>query len=170
MSDDALDLLLSGVRDQRQRNEITSAYYAFASGDHDTFAVQFAVLLKAHALSLKSLPDRFQKAIATETNRLRDVILAHQGSVRTSKETMNADGAGDSLEALKKIQREIEQQLAAHSEFLKQERERIGSAATANERAFKRLAADRIVLALVLSYMAGILSVLALRHLLPFLT
>ena len=170
MSDDALDLLLSGVRDQLQRNEITSAYYAFASGDHQTFAVQFAVLLKAHALSLKSFPARFQKAIATETNRLTDVILAHQASVRTSKEAMNADGAGDSLEALKTIQCEIEQHLAAHSEFLKQERERLGSAVTANERAFKRLAADRIVLALVLSYMAGILSVLALQHLLPFLT
>jgi hypothetical protein len=116
------------------------------------------------------MPARLQKVIGTETNRISDFILAHQASVKASKETANASGVRDSLESLRKLQAEIEQQLAAHSEFLKQERERIGSAVTANERAFKRLAADRIVLALILSYLAGILSVLALQHLLPFLT
>jgi hypothetical protein len=45
MSQDALDLLLSGVEDPGQRKRITSAYYAFASGDPETFPVKFAILL-----------------------------------------------------------------------------------------------------------------------------
>jgi hypothetical protein len=61
MSQDALELLLSGVKDQAQRKQITSAYYAFANGDPETFAVQFAVLLRAHAISLKLLPARQRK-------------------------------------------------------------------------------------------------------------
>jgi hypothetical protein len=42
MSQDALDLLLSGVKDRGQRKQITSAYSAFANGDPETFAVRFA--------------------------------------------------------------------------------------------------------------------------------
>jgi hypothetical protein len=38
MSQEALDLLLSGVKDQGQRKQITSAYYAFAAGDPETAA------------------------------------------------------------------------------------------------------------------------------------
>jgi hypothetical protein len=69
VSQDALDLILSGVKDQGQRKQITSAYYAFASGDPQTFAVQFAVLLRAHALSLKLLASRLEKALAAETHK-----------------------------------------------------------------------------------------------------
>jgi hypothetical protein len=61
MSQDALELLLNGVKDPGQRKQITSAYYAFANGDPETFAVQFAVLLRAHAASLKLLPARLEK-------------------------------------------------------------------------------------------------------------
>jgi hypothetical protein len=167
MSQDALDLLLSGVKDQGQRKQITSAYYAFAAGDPETFAVQFAVLLRAHATSLKLLPARMEKVIATETNRMSDLILAHQVSVRPRKEAVSANGAGDSLETLKKIQSEIQRELAAHCELLKTEREKMTSAATANERVLKRLAAHRILLALSISYAAGALTVLALQRLLP---
>jgi hypothetical protein len=123
MSQDALDLLLSAVKDPGQRKPITSAYYAFANGDAETFAVQFAVLLQAHALSLKALPARLQKVIATETNRMSDLTLAHQVSVRPRKEAVSANGVGDSLETLKKIQSEIQRELAAHCQLLKTERE-----------------------------------------------
>jgi hypothetical protein len=46
-------------------------------------------------------------------------------------------------------------------------REKMTWAATANERVLKRLAAHRILLALSISYAAGALTVLALKHLLP---
>jgi hypothetical protein len=58
MSQDPVELLLTGVKDQAQRKQITSAYYEFAKGDPETFAVQFAVLLRAHAMSLKLLSAR----------------------------------------------------------------------------------------------------------------
>ena len=77
MSQDALDLLLSGVRDQGQRKQITSAYYAFANGDPETFAVQFAVLLRAHAVSLKLLPARLEKSLSAETGKLGEIGRAH---------------------------------------------------------------------------------------------
>jgi hypothetical protein len=77
------------------------------------------------------------------------------------------NGAGDSLETLKKIQSEIQRELAAHCQLLKTEREKMTSATTANERVLKRLAAHRILLALSISYAAGALTVLALQRLLP---
>src|SRR5580692_1611384 len=81
MSQDALDLLLSGVKDQGQRKQITSAYYAFANGDPETFAVQFAVLLRAHATSLKLLPSRLEKALAAETHKMSALVIAHQNAI-----------------------------------------------------------------------------------------
>src|SRR5260370_34732067 len=81
MSQDALDLLLSGVKDQGQRKQITSAYHAFANGDAETFTVQFAVLLRAHAISLKLLPARLEKALAAETNKMSGLVLGHQSSL-----------------------------------------------------------------------------------------
>jgi hypothetical protein len=82
MSQEALDLLLSGVKDAGQRKQITSAYYASAHGDPETFAVQFAVLLRAHAASLKLLPARLEKALSAETRKLGDLVIAHQNSVQ----------------------------------------------------------------------------------------
>jgi hypothetical protein len=173
MSQDALDLLLSGVKDQAQRKQITSAYYAFANGDPETFAVQFAALLRAHATSLKLLPGRLEKALAAETHKMRDLVLAHHSSVERMASLINqvADkcGGGEGRVDYQKIQSAIEEQLTAHADVLKSEREEIVSAAAANGRVVRRLAADRIVLALLLSYIAGILSMLALQHLLPFL-
>jgi hypothetical protein len=81
MSQDALELLLSGVKDQAQRKQITSAYYSFASGDPETFAVQFAVLLRAHATSLKLLPVRLEKALSSETRRMSGLVIAHQNGL-----------------------------------------------------------------------------------------
>jgi hypothetical protein len=68
---------------------------------------QFAVLLRAHAMSLKVLPERVQKVIAIEIHRISDLILAHQDSYRPTKESENADGVGESIEAMKKGQAEI---------------------------------------------------------------
>ena len=113
MSQDALDLLLSGVKDPGQRKQITSAYYAFANGDPQTFAVQFAVLLRAHAMSLKVLPARLEKAHAAETNRLSAVVLAHQSSVQKLVSLINQEaekrGGGEGRLNCEKIQTPIEE-------------------------------------------------------------
>jgi len=51
----------------------------------------------------------------------------------------------------------------------KAERERIASAVATNARLFQKLAAQRILLGLILSFVAGVLSVLVFQHVLPLL-
>jgi hypothetical protein len=170
MSQDALDLLLTGVKDQGQRKQITSAYYAFATGDPETFAVQFAVLLRAHALSLKALPERLQKALATETYKLSDLISAHQASMnKVASWVSQADDDNGVGERFGQMERRIDEGFALYNEALRVERANIMTAIAASDRILKEVAAHRIVLGLFLSYTAGALSVLAVQHLLPFL-
>jgi hypothetical protein len=95
MSQDALDLLLSGVKDQGQRKQITSAYYTFANGDPETFAVQFAVLLRAHAISLKLLSAQLEKALSAETHKLGDLVIAHQCSAQRLVSLLDQQGRRD---------------------------------------------------------------------------
>src|SRR5215469_4368632 len=127
MSQDALELLLSGVKDQGQRKQIASAYYAFANGDPETFAVQFAVLLRAHAISLKLLPARLEKSLAAETRKLGDLVIAHQNSLQRIASLIDQaskkDGVGEGAEVCLKTQQKIEHQLSAHVEILRSERE-----------------------------------------------
>src|SRR5258707_2141278 len=149
MSQDALDLLLSGVKDQGQRKQITSAYYEFASGDPETFAVQFAVLLRAHATSLKLLPARLEKALGTEIHKMSDLVIAHQKSVEKMTSLIHEEatksGGGEGGVA----SGELQMQLTAHAEVLRTERERIASAVATNGRLLQKLAAQRIILSLI---------------------
>ena len=169
MSQDALDLLLSGVKDQGQRKQITSAYYAFASGDPETFAVQFAVLLRAHATSLKLLPTRLEKAIGTEIHKMSDLVIAHQKSVEKMASLIREEATKSGRGEERVASGELQMQLAAHAEVLRTERERIASAVATNGRLLQKLAAQRIFLGLIVSFMAGVLSVLVFQHVLPLL-
>jgi hypothetical protein len=173
MSQEALDLLLSGVKDPGQRKQITSAYYAFASGDPETFAVQFAVLLRARALSLKALPVRMEKALAAETRKMGDLVLAHQNSVQRMASLLDPEsrknGVGEGTDSCAKIQQTIENQLAAHGDVLRSEREKIMSAVATNSRLLQRLATHRILLTVMLSYTTGFLTVPILQELLSFI-
>jgi hypothetical protein len=173
MSQDALDLLLSGVKDQGQRRQITSAYYAFANGDPETFAVQFAVLLRAHALSLKTLPVRLEKALAVETHKLGDLVIAHQNAIGRMAslidQTSKVDGVGEGTEVYLKTRRAIEEQLAAHAEVLAEEREKFVFALTANGRLLERLTTQRFLLTLVVSYIGGLVTVPIFREILSFI-
>ncbi|HTD16238.1 MAG TPA: hypothetical protein VK673_13735 [Chthoniobacterales bacterium] len=112
MSQDALELLLSGVKDQAQRKQITSAYYAFANGDPETFAVQFAVLLRAHATSLKLLPARLEKTLSAETRKLSDLVIAHQNSVQRMASLLDQkarrDGMGEGADRWTNIQQMVQ--------------------------------------------------------------
>ena len=170
MSQDALELLLSGVKDPGQRKQITSAYYAFASGDPETFAVQFAVLLRAHSLSLKALPQQLQKALSIETHKVSDLVSAHQSLMNKVaslvSQSEDHNGVGEKFE---QIERRIEEHFALYYEVLRSELANIMSATTASHRGLKQVAAHRIALGLLLSYTAGALSVLALQHLWPLL-
>jgi len=172
MSQDALDLLLNGVKDQGQRKQITSAYYAFASGDPETFAVQFAVLLRAHAVSLKLLPARLEKALAAETRKLGDLVIAHQNSAERMVSLLNREaetvGGGEQRDDFKKLQRLIEDQLAEHVEAMRRESEKITSVVAANGRLAQRLAAQRIFLTVILSYVGGLLTTWVFQQLLSF--
>src|SRR5258707_15836927 len=170
MSQEALDLLLSGVKDQGRGKQITTAYYAFGGGDRETFAVQCAVLLRAHALSLKALPERLQKTLATETYKLSDLMSAHQASMnKVASWVSQADDDNGVGEGFGQIERRIEEGFALYSEALRAERTNIMTAIAASDRILKQVAAHRIVLGLFLSYTAGELSVLAVHRLLPFL-
>jgi hypothetical protein len=171
MSQDALDLLLSGVKDQAQRKQITTAYYAFANGDPETFAVQFAVLLRAHATSLKVLPARLEKALSSETRKLGDLVIAHQNSVARmvsliDQAAKNA-GVGEGTEA--KIQQLIQDQLAPYAELLRSEREKITSALASHGKLLQGPAAHRMPLTVILSYIGGVLTTLLFQELLSFI-
>jgi hypothetical protein len=172
MSQDALDLLLSGVKDQGQRKQITSAYYAFANGDPETFAVQFAVLLRAHAMSLKLLPARLEKALSAETRKLGDVVIAHQNAIGRMASLIDQargnDGVGEGTDTYAAIQQALEERLAAHADLLRSEGEKIVSAVDANTLLARRLAVHRILLTVVLSYLGGILTILIFQELLSF--
>jgi hypothetical protein len=172
MSQDALDLLLSGVKDQAQRKQITSAYYAFANGDPETFAVQFAVLLRAHAISLKLFPARLEKALSAETRKLGDLVIAHQNSVQRMASLLDQETrknrVGEGKDACPKIQQAIENQLTAHAEVLRGEREKIASAVAAHGRLLQRPAAHRILLTVILSFIGGVLTTLVLQEILSF--
>jgi len=172
MSQDALDLLLTGVKDQGQRKQITSAYYAFANGDPETFAVQFAVLLRAHALSLKTLPVRMEKALAVETHKLSDLVIAHQNAIARMASLIDQEsgknGVGEGTDSYLKIQQSIQSQLAAHGELLRREREKIDSAVAAQGKHVQRLATHRLLLTVILSYVMGLLTVPILREVLSF--
>jgi hypothetical protein len=173
MSQDALELLLTGVKDQAQRKQITSAYYAFANGDPETFAV----LLGAHATSLKLLPTRLEKALSAETRKLGDLVIAQQNSVQRmaflldqeSRKNGVGEGADAYAYAYAKIQQAIENQLAAQAEVLRTERERIGSTVATNGRLLQKLAAQRMILGLIVSFIAGALSLLFFQQVLPLL-
>ena len=171
MSQDALDLLLSGVKDHGQRKQITTAYYAFANGDPETFAVQFAVLLRAHAISLKLLPARLEKSLAVESRKLGDLVVAHQNAIARMAamigESDKKDGVGEGTEA--KIQRQIQDQLAPHAELLRSEREKITSALASHGKLLQGLAAHRMLLTVILSYIGGVLTTLLFQGLLSLL-
>ena len=171
MSQDALELLLSGVKDQAQRKQITSAYYAFANGDPETFAVQFAVLLRAHAISLKLLSARLEKLLSAETRKLGDLVIAHQNSVQRMAGLLDQEfrknGVGEGTDSFSQIQKEIQEGLIAYTAVLRSERQKIASAVAAHERLLHTLAAHRIIIGLILSYLTGAFSLFAFQHFLP---
>ena len=115
----ALELLLEGLTDEAKLREVNRAFYHFARGDPDGFAVQFAVLLQAHCLALKAGPQRIHQALQTETQRLSALLMAYQtaledaaAAVTRHAEASAAQGEalGQRLEALERLVRTVQAQ------------------------------------------------------------
>ena len=170
-NDESLDFLLAGVRDESQRKLVRSAYFTFASGDPNTFPVQFAVLLKAHALALRTAPTKLQRALTEERHKVSDALVAHRAyleSLSASQPTGSGSESpcntlpgrgGDLAAAISQIQNAIHEQLREEHELLLQlQSESTNSADPGTARLIHRLAAHRIVLALLLSYAAGLVT------------
>jgi hypothetical protein len=159
MSDDALELLLSGIKDKEQRTTIANAYYSFGNGDPDTFPVRFAILLKAHAAALKLVPTRLERVLATEMKPIRDALAAHQTFLENSSLLPSKPNrGGDILEEIRSFRADLQEQLTTHSQLLRAEREAVVSNITTTHSLLKSLAAHRIVVGLLLSYLAGLLT------------
>jgi hypothetical protein len=130
------------------------------------------VLLRAHAISLKLLPARLERALSAETRKLGDLVIAHQNSVQRMASLLDQEsrknGVGEGAEAHAKVQEAIEEQLGAHAEVLRSEREKISFAVAAHGKLLQRLAAHRILLTVVLSFIGGVLTSLLFQELLSF--
>jgi hypothetical protein len=177
-NDESLDFLLAGVRDENQRKLVRSAYFAFASGDPNTFPVQFAVLLKAHALALRTAPTKLQRALTEERHKVSDALVAHRayleslsGSRPAGSEASNAllDRGGDLAAAISQIQNAIREQLREERNlFLEPKADSSSRAQPTTARLINRLAAHRIILALLLSYGAGLTTQPVFHYLFSF--
>jgi hypothetical protein len=55
------------------------------------------VLLRAHAASLKLLPTRLEKALAAETGKLGDLVIAHQNAIGRMASLMDQSGRKDQV-------------------------------------------------------------------------
>ena len=178
-NDESLDFLLAGVRDENQRKLVRSAYFAFASGDPNTFPVQFAVLLKAHALALRTAPTKLQRALTEERHKVSDALVAHRAYLESlsgsrpagSEPTSNAlpGRGGDLAAAISQIQNAIHEQLREERNlFLEIKADSSSRAQPTTARLINRLAAHRIILALLLSYGAGLITQPLFHYLFSF--
>jgi hypothetical protein len=160
-----LDFLLAGVRDENRRKLVRSAYFAFASGDPNTFAVQFAVLLKAHGLALKAAPTKLQRALTEEVHKVSDLLVAHRAYLESFSgprpaANVSSEREGEVADAISRIEKAIHERLREERElFFEIKSDSTSSAEPSTVRLINRLAAHRIILALLLSYGAGLLTV-----------
>ena len=178
MTDEALDLLLSGVTKEADRKAVTAAYYEFAAGDPKTFPVQFAVLLKAHALALRVAPNRLQKIIATEAHKMSDLLVAHQDAVKKTATALGlapTDKKTDSkeiLDAVAALSQQIQNNFATERAALKErldQAERISNATDKATALLAKLSAHRIISGLALAYVGGLLSLPAFQYILSLI-
>ena len=178
MTDEVLDLLLSGVTKEADRKAVTAAYYEFAAGDPKTFPVQFAVLLKAHALALRVAPNRLQKIIATEAHKMSDLLVAHHDAVKKTATALGLAPTGQKtdskevLDAVAALSQQIQNYFATEHAALKErldQAERISTATGEATALLAKLSAHRIISGLALAYLAGLLSLPAIQYILSLL-
>jgi hypothetical protein len=100
------------------------------------------------------------------------LVLAHQNSTERMVSLLNQElekgGRGEGRVDYKKIQAASEEQLAAHAEVLKSETEKIVAAVAANGR-LETLTAHRILLGLILSYIAGLVTIPVFQWFIPLI-
>ena len=89
----ALEVMLAGCATDAERKAVREAFYTFAQGDPDAFAVQLAVLLTAHARALKTAPEAFRKAGERVSNEVLEAIGSHRLSVKEAAAVLSKEAA-----------------------------------------------------------------------------
>src|SRR5260370_39948707 len=84
-----LNIMLDLYADEGDRDAIRKAYHGLAQGDPSTFAVQFSVLLTAHAQALKAYqrPDLDIKKAQVDVSRLIMAVDKHHAPVGLASQT-----------------------------------------------------------------------------------
>ena len=152
---------------------------SFASGDPNTFPVQFAVLLKAHALALRTAPTKLQRALTEERHKVSDALVAHRAYLESLSTSQPAGSEpvsnglpgkeGDVVGAISHIQNAIHEQLREQRNLLLEIKAHSSSRAEpTTARLINRLAAHRIIMALLLSYGAGLITQPLFHYLFSF--
>jgi hypothetical protein len=160
-----LDILLNGFANDAQRKAVIEAFHTFAQGDPDSFNVQFAVLLEAHARALKSAPEWLRKAIAMELTQVSDLIVSHRSAMKDSAAAIAKDASDirDQVVLLSEFNQELRElvnkvqgsEVAACESFLvliSREIKKIQDAAEA----IISISEKRILLAILAVYLLGI--------------
>ena len=89
----ALEVMLAGCATNAERKAVREAFYTFAQGDPDAFAVQLAVLLTAHARALKTAPEAFRKAGERVSSEVIETIASHRLSVKEAAAVLSKEAA-----------------------------------------------------------------------------
>ena len=89
----ALGVMLAGCATDAERKAVREAFYTFAQGDPDAFAVQLAVLLTAHARALKTAPEAFRKAGERVSSEVIETIASHRLSVKEAAAVLSKEAA-----------------------------------------------------------------------------
>ena len=89
----ALEVMLAGCATDAERKAVREAFYTFAQGDPDAFAVQLAVLLTAHARALKTAPEAFRKAGERVSSEVIETIASHRLSVKEAAAVLSKEAA-----------------------------------------------------------------------------
>ena len=159
----ALEVMLAGCVTDAECKAVREAFYTFAQGDPDAFAVQLAVLLTAHARALKTAPEAFRKAGERVSSEVVEAIASHRLSVKEAAAVLSKEAANVGQQAALAGQDlcQLREELSKCSDAFRNifagvidERRAIQAAAQALESISER----RIVMGLVAAFAAGVAS------------
>ena len=158
-----LEVMLAGCATDAERKAVREAFYTFAQGDPDAFAVQLAVLLTAHARALKTAPEAFRKAGERVSSEVIETIASHRLSVKEAAAVLSKEAANVGQQAALAGQDlcQLREELSKCSDGLRNifagvidERRAIQAAAQSLESISER----RILIGLTAAFAAGVVS------------
>src|SRR6516164_8712722 len=156
----ALEVMLAGCANDGERKAVRDAFYTFAQGDPDAFAVQLAVVLTAHARALKAAPEAFRKAGERVSSEVVETIASHRLSVKEAAAVLSkeATNVGQQAALVGQDLCQLRKELSKCSDALRNifagvidERRAIQAAAQSLESISER----RILIGLTAAFVAG---------------